>query len=525
MRISTRYAIALVAALGLFPVALDSTIVNVAVVPISRALHTDINTTQWIFIGYLLSNAAVLPLSGYLGSRFGVKRLFQFGLALFTLCSLLCGLAPSEQWLIALRVLQGVGGGLLLPLGMAIALQPFGKDERARAMAVVGIPVLLAPVVGPIIGGLLIESLNWQSIFFVNVPIGLVVLALAWRVLPADAVVPDLPRMRGNLDYPGLVLAMAGVSLLVYACKLVGQIDPHSRTAADPQGTIYGWGYWPVWVVIVVGLVLLAAFAYQELRVSRDPVLDLRLFASAEFTVANLAIWLATIVTFGVLFLIPIFLQQVRLPNLSPLHTGLALLPIGVATLAGMILGGGLYRLVGARPLVVGGASLLALGCWLFRGLTLSVSIGGLSLPLALVGLGTTLVLLPTQTLALQALSGEALNKATSLVNAMKLLWASIGSAALVTAYIQFTLDHATRLEEALPAALRAHPTSPQALAARAGLAAQAATSGMVDVFTLLLWGALALIVVALFLPGRRADAAAAGLSTPPLSRQDIASA
>src|ERR1700757_22848 len=120
MRSNNRYAIALVAALGLFPVALDSTIVNVAIAPISKALHTDINTIQWIFIGFLLSNAAVLPLSGYLGNRFGAKRLFLLGLSLFTLFSLLCGLAPTESWLVVFRVLQGIGGGLLMPLAMAI---------------------------------------------------------------------------------------------------------------------------------------------------------------------------------------------------------------------------------------------------------------------------------------------------------------------------------------------------------------------------------------------------------------------
>src|SRR5581483_2236683 len=135
---------------------------------------------QWIVIGYLLSSGAVLPLSGYLGNRFGTRRLFLLGLALFTSLSLLCGLAPTESWLVALRVLQGIGGGLLMPLAMAVALQPFAKEERARAMAIVALPTLLAPVVGPIIGGLIIDSLNWQSIFFVNVPIGFLGVALAW---------------------------------------------------------------------------------------------------------------------------------------------------------------------------------------------------------------------------------------------------------------------------------------------------------------------------------------------------------
>lgn len=525
MRISPRYAIALVAALAFFPVGLDTTIVNVAVVPISKALHTDINAVQWIVIGYLLSSAAVLPLSGYLGNRFGTRRLFLLGLALFTLFSLLCGLAPTESWLVASRVLQGIGGGLLMPLAMAVALQPFAREERARAMALVALPTLLAPVVGPIIGGLIIDSLNWQSIFFVNVPIGFLGVALAWRVLPADTSAPEATEAPTTIDVPGLLLSMAGVTLLVYAFKLVGQTDPHIRTALNPRGSIYGWGYWPVWLLGALGLALLIAFAYQALRLSRDPVLDLRLFAQRDFTVANLAIWLGTIIMFGALFLIPVFLQEVRLPTLSPLHTGLALLPMGLATLVGVVLGGGLYRVVGARPLALAGAVLLGVACWLLRDLTPTTSIADLSLPLALLGLSIMLVSLPAQTLALEALQGEALNRATSLVSATKLLWGSIGSAALVTAYIQFTASHAAHLAASLPAAVRAHPAGAQALAARAHLAARAATSGMMDVCTLLLWGTLALVVVALFLPGRRAHAAAAQRSDADLPDQEAVSA
>ena len=505
MHISPRYAIALVACAGLFPVALDSTVVNVAIVPIAKALHSSVDTIQWIYIGYLLANAAVTPLGGYLGNRFGVKRLFIGGMAFFTFCSFLCGLAPNESLLVALRVLQGIGGGLLLPLGMAIAMQPFAKEERARAMAVVAVPLLLAPVLGPIIGGLVIDGFGWQSIFFINVPIGLIVIPLAWRVLARDARVAELEDAPSSLDSPGLLLSMSGVALLVYACKRVSQTDPSTISAANPQGTIYGWGNLPIWLMIVAALALLCLFTYQALRISKDPVLDLRLFARLDFAVANLTIWISVIMMFGVMFLVPVFLQQVRQPGLSPLHTGLALLPMGLATVVGMILAGGVYKLVGARPLVLAGTALLALGCWQLKSMTPGMSIAQLSWPLALVGLSTTLIMLPTQTLALQALTGAALNKATSLVNAAKLLWGSIGSAVMVTLYIQHTTDHATRLAAALPRALLAQPGT------LARLSAQAATSGMVDVFTYLLWGAPVVLVLALFLPGGRVDSGTAG--------------
>ena len=356
----------------------------------------------------------------------GLRRLFLLGLTGFTLMSLGCGVAPTEGWLIAFRVLQGIGGGLLMPLGMAIAMQPFAKEERARAMAVIGVPLMVAPIVGPIIGGLIIDNMNWQAVFVVNVPVGVIALLLALLVIPDDSHAQRSAAAMAGLDYPGLILSMSGVALLVYAFKLVSQTNPGTRTAANSQGTIYGWSYWPVWALSAVGVLLLLIFAYQALRVSRDPVLDLRLFAQRDFAIANLTIWVGSTVMFGLLFLVPVFLQQVRRPSLSPLHTGLALLPMGVATVIGMALGGGLYRVVGARALVICGTVPLCVGCWLLRGITPSTSIADLSLPLALIGLSMTLVIVPTQTLALEALSGEALNKGTSLVNAGKLLWASM---------------------------------------------------------------------------------------------------
>ncbi|GAC1395090.1 MAG: DHA2 family efflux MFS transporter permease subunit [Chloroflexota bacterium] len=490
--------------------ALDTTIVNVAIVPISKALASDVGTAQWIFSGYLLANAAVVTLSGYLGNRFGVKRLFVVGIALFTTCSALCGLAPSEGWLIACRVLQGSGGGVLMPLGMAIALQPFAENERAKATALIGVSVLLAPVFGPIVGGLLIDNLAWQSIFFVNVPIGLLGVVLALALLPPDQVARREAHAR--FDYLGLILCTVGVVALVYGFKLVGQTDPSTRSALQPQGTIYGWGYWPVWAFAGAGLVLLVAFGLHALR-SADPVVDLRLFTRPDFGMSNLVLWVSVVVTFGVLFLIPVYLEQVRLPHLSALETGVALLPLGIATLAGVILGGGLYRKVGARPLVFAGGLLSAVSSWQLTGLTPVTATGDLWPWLFLLGLSMMLIAVPVQTLALAALSGPALNTATSLVNSAKLLVGTLGSAVLVTLFVQQTTSHGDDLRAAslrnLPAAATSHLTGAHEAAARTHLAAQAGTAGLADVFTLLIYGSVVLMVLALALPGRRGDPAA----------------
>ncbi len=505
-----KYVTALTAALGLIPIALDSTIVNVAIVPISKALHADINTIQWIFLGYLLSNAAVVSLSGYLANRFGIKRLFILGLALFTGFSFLCGIASSEGMLIGLRVLQGLGGGMLIPLGMAIALQPFAAEERARANVVVGVPLLLAPVLGPILGGVIIDNLNWQAIFFINIPFWALAIALAWFVLPPDEVAAvDGQR---HFDYLGLALSTVGVVALIYAFKLVSQTRPHSATALQPLGAIYGWGYWEVWALAGGGLALLVIFAVYSLRLRFEPVLDLRLFARYDFAISNVVVWASSIVSFGVLFLIPVYLQEVRLPNLSELDTGIALLPMGVAMMVGMVLSAGLYRKLGARIPVVLGAILFAVAFWQLAGLTPATASGDLWPWLTLVGLSFALTLMPTQTLALQALSGAVLNKATSLVNSSKLLWGSVGSAVLVTLFVEQSTSHWDQLRgqlmRSLPGgALNLH--DPRAVAVYRHVVAQAGTGGMTDVFKVLVYASVALAVLGLALPGRRAAAEA----------------
>jgi EmrB/QacA subfamily drug resistance transporter len=500
MEKKNKNAIALTAALGMFPVALDSTIVNVALVPISKALNTDFNTIQWIFIGYLLANAAVVSLSGYFANRFGSKRLFLIGLALFTLTSTLCTLAPNETWLIALRVLQGIGGGVLIPIGMAIAINPFSQEERVKATALVGVPLMLAPVLGPIIGGLMIDGLGWQSIFYVNLPVGLLALVLAWLVLPKD----EIEKVsRRNFDYLGLVLTTGGIIAVIYAFKLVSQINPDSKTALNPKGDIYNWSYWLVWVLIGIGGALLLASAVNALWFSKDPVLDFRLFKHYDSIVSNLVIWLAATVSFGVMSLIPQFLQQVRLPNLSALDAGLALLPMGLGSIAGMIVGGGLYHKIGARIPVVIGAGLFTLGFWQLSNLTPTTSAGDIWIWLFLLGLSVTMTMVPAQTLAIGGLKDEALNKASSLLNSSKLLMASVGSTILVTLMIQFTTDHANTLRDELMRKAAATGVAPDQ-SARTMLAAQAGTSGMNDLYTILIYMAVTLIVLALALPSRK---------------------
>jgi EmrB/QacA subfamily drug resistance transporter len=507
---SSKYAIALTAALGLFMAVLDNTIVNVSLTPMASSLKTDLRSIQWVVTAYFLAQAAIIPVAGYFSIRFGIKRLFIICLGLFTIGSFLCGISQDQTMLIAFRVLQGLGGGALFPLGQAIALQAFPPEERAASSAVIGIPVLLAPAFGPTIGGLITDSLGWEYIFFINVPVGAIAIFLAIRVFPADKVMAAKNR---SFDYIGLVLSILGVLLVVYAFTVVSDSDPSTITPLNQRGTIHGWGYWEVWLLLGVGLALLAAFAFYETRISKDPVLDLRLFARYEYTIASLVTWVVSVVVFGSIFLLPVFLEQVRVPNLNALGAGLAMMPQGLAAGVAVAMSGRLYNKLGPRWLVVIGAVLLIFSSWQLSNLQTDTD-GLWLLPWLIVrGLGFGLTAIPAQTLALQAITGPDLPKASSLFNVTRQIFSSIGIAVLTTLFVQQTASHATELQAAAAASGAAAPNlaTPAGRAAFAQLQAKAGTSGMNDVFVIVALGTIIVVLLALALPNkpRRAKVAA----------------
>lgn len=536
MRKSNRYLIALVVALGLIPVVLDTTIVTVALNPIRDELHTDVNAVQWIVTAFFLANAAVVAIGGYLGNRFGRTRIFVLGLAVFTIGSLLCGISPSIGWLIVFRVLQGIGGGLLLPIGPALAFDAFPREARAKASAVVAVPILLAPVFGPIVGGYLTDTFNWHSIFFVNLPVCALAIAAALLVLPREQAEPGQARGAG-FDYIGLTLSTLSVVAIVYAFKLVTQTDPSTVTAANPAGTLYGWGYWLVWVLLGAGAVLLGVFAFYALRISRDPALDLRQLGRRDFLTGSLITWATSLIMFGLLVLLPLYLEAVRVPHLSALDTGLALVPLGLGTLAGTIASALAYRALGPRLVVIIGSALSALSAWQLaqtihptadaaqllaaaRTQTAVPSVAGpeaLGWLLFLVGLSLTFVAIAMQTLVLEALKGEALAKASSLYLSTKLIFSSIGVAILTTILTDRASSRATTLINqlhALSGGAGGAPNDPRAAAALHTIAAQlpvqAGTWAIQNIFWLICFGSLGLMLLALTLPGRHREIRAA---------------
>ncbi len=250
MKIPYKYAVALTAALGLFMAVLDNTIVNVALIPMANAFKTDLNSVQWVITGYFLAQAAVIPAAGYLSSRLGIKQVFIACLALFTLGSLFCGLSdliqdssghPYIGLLIFFRVIQGIGGGALFPLATAIAFGAFPPNERASSSAIVALPVLMAPSFGPTIGGLLIDWIGWQWIFFINVPVGILAIYLIMRIYRPESD-KRAPGKVGNFDFVGLSLSMVGIVSLVYGFNVVSQRDSSFQVS---PGCVMAWGSSP----------------------------------------------------------------------------------------------------------------------------------------------------------------------------------------------------------------------------------------------------------------------------------------
>ncbi len=536
MKIPYKYAVALTAALGLFMAVLDNTIVNVALIPMANAFHTDINAVQWVITAYFLAQAAVIPAAGYLSTRLGVKRVFIACLALFTLGSLLCGLSdivrdsndnPYIGLLIFFRVVQGIGGGALFPLATAIAFSAFPPAERASSSAVVGLPVLMAPSFGPTMGGLLIDSIGWQWIFFINVPVGIIAIFLMVRIYKTENEQKN-PNRAGSFDFVGLTLSMLGIVALVYGFNQVSQRDPGTMTAANPLGTIYGWGYWEVWAWIGAGVVLLAAFLVYELR-SKDPVVDLRLFKERDFTTASIMTWAMRAFVFGSFFLLPVFLQNIRNPHLSATVAGLASMPMGLASGVAVVLTGRkLYAKMGPRYLVLTGVVFMAASNFLLLGIDNNTDGWSLIPAMVLRGIGFGMSGIPLQTVALEKLKGYELPRASSLYNASAQIFSSIGIAVLTTFFVQQTTAHqpsqaaiqataqATARQMA-PAFLASHPGLSQAAlqnspefqqqvqaAVQGQVVSQAGIPALTDVFMLVTVAMLALIFLSFILPDKR---------------------
>jgi len=421
--------------IGGFMVMLDSTAMNVAVPSLVTGLHSTLATVQWVITGYALAQAAVIPLAGWLSDRYGAKRVFLCAVALFTLGSALCATAQSDRTLVAFRVLQGLGGGVVLPIALAYTYRLSPPEKVGVVMGLMGIPILFAPALGPVLAGWLVQYATWRWIFLLNLPVGLVGLLASLRSLPRI----ERQSVPG-LDLPGMILGPLAFAALSYG---VSQGSARWTSASTLGG-------------LSVGGVALVAFVAVELR-ARTPLLELRVFRSRAFSLAIVVQWLAQFALFGGFFLVPLFLQQGR--GYGAFATGLILLPQAIAAAVFMPLGGRLFDRIGARPLVVVGLGLVAAATVLLAGVSATTQGTDLIAPLAMRGAGMGLMFMTLNTHLINAAPRRLVGRVTALTNALQQVVTSLAIASLatiVTAQARAHL-HAAR---AVFAARHARPTA-----------------------------------------------------------------
>src|SRR5208283_2784507 len=367
------WKIAGVVILGMIMSILDTTIVKVALRTLGHDLHSSIAQIQWVVTGYLLSLAAVIPITGWAARRFGAKRVYMTSLVLFTLGSALCAFATTTTELVLFRVLQGAGGGMIMPVAQLIMAQVAGPRRMGRVMGIVSMPAMLGPILGPVLGGTILQSLHWSWIFLVNVPIGIVAFIAGWRTIPHTE-----SGRAGRLDVIGLVLLSTASTAVVYGLSQLG-----SNSSLIAPGVV---------VPILAGLVLTGAFCWHALRVER-PLLDVRLYANRVFAAASFTTFGLGAALFGAMILVPLYYQEVRGESL--ITTGLLVGPQGLGMLFAMPVAGRLTDRFGGGRVALFGVSVLCLGTIPLGFVDPTSSIAGISAVLLLRGVGIGFSFMP----------------------------------------------------------------------------------------------------------------------------------
>ncbi|WP_276356145.1 DHA2 family efflux MFS transporter permease subunit [Cohnella caldifontis] len=394
---------------GCFMVILDTTAMNVALSQLVVDFGTQMTTLEWTVTGYMLATAAVIPLAGWLSDRFGAKNVFITSVILFTIGSALCATPNSAEWLIAFRVIQGLGGGFVMPIAMAYVYRLSPPNKFGMVMGLLGVPILLAPAIGPIVSGWLVEYHSWRWIFLINIPVGLfsVIFGL-WKL-------PKISRQKvAGFDLPGMILGPLAFAALSFG------VSEGAKSWSSAE-TLTG---------IIAGGVFLLAFIFVELR-AKIPLLELRVFRSVDFSFAIVVQWIVQFSMFGAIFLMPQFLQQAR--GFGALDTGLTLFPQALASAAIMPLGGFLFDRIGVRWLVVIGLSLVSGALYQYTFVDMSTEGRDLLLPLIMAGCGMGLMMMPLNSHLISKAPRELVSRVTSLTSALQQVISSLAVATVVT--------------------------------------------------------------------------------------------
>jgi EmrB/QacA subfamily drug resistance transporter len=480
--------IAGVVVLGAIMSILDITVVNVALPTFQTVFGSaghplPYSTVAWTVTGYTLALATVIPVTGWAADRFGTKRLYMAAVALFTAGSALCSMASSINMLIGFRVLQGLGGGMLMPLGMMIITRAAGPKRMGRLMAILGVPMLLGPIGGPILGGWLIDTASWHWIFLINVPIGVVALVYALLALPKDS-----PRPSESFDFLGMLMMSPGLALFLYGVSSI----PVEGKVGTPKVLIPG----------LIGLALLVTFVLYSFK-PKHPLLDLRLFRNRNLTISLLTMFLFAVAFFGGLLLVPTYFQEIR--GESVLKAGLLVAPQGIGAMLTMPIAGTLSDKFPIGRIVPFGLVFIAVGMAGLTQISSTTSFPVLLGFLFIMGLGMGSTMMPIMTSALKNLRPAEVARGSTLLNINQQIASSVGVAVM-----------SVILTNGLKAAKLAYPAiaawhNPQIAGQIGGKAGvKEGLSQGASAFAHTYWVAFALVgvtvVAALFLPRKREE-------------------
>jgi len=410
-QINQKVAVGVVFVAAMFMNIMDVTIVNVALPTIGRQFHVRPDSVDTVAIGYLVSLAVFIPASGWLGDRFGGRRVLLTSIVIFTTASALCGAADSLGQLVFFRVLQGVGGGLMVPVGMAMLYRTFPPAERVRASSILVVPTAFAPAIGPVLGGLFVTDLSWRWVFYVNVPVGIAALVFGLVFL-----VRQHEERPGRFDLLGFVLAAAGLGLVMYGVS---------------EGPFYGWGKPTIVATITAGAVLLVAMVIVERRM-HDPLIDVRLFSDRLFRSSNAVLGLGSTAFIGTLFLVALFFQDGL--GLSALQSGLNTFPEAIGVMAGaQVVTRFLYPVLGPRRVMLGGLLLLAAALSLLALVGAGTDLWWVRVDMFVCGYAMAHVFVPSQAAGFATISAADTARASTLFNALRQLGSAVGVALLST--------------------------------------------------------------------------------------------
>jgi EmrB/QacA subfamily drug resistance transporter len=408
-------------------------ILDITVVAVAQRTFQDIfGKTQaqvaWTATGYTLALAMVIPLTGWAADRFGTKRLYILAIVLFTAGSALCSTASSLEMLVFFRVLQGLGGGMLMPLGMTIMTRAAGPERLGRVMAILGVPMLLGPIFGPILGGWLIDIASWHWIFLINVPIGLVATVYAWRVLDRDEVHPS-----ESFDFVGMLLLSPGLALFLYGVSSI-------PAAKQDHGTMFTS---QVVIPSIIGIALIVAFVPWALRKHNiHPLVQLRLFTNRYMTVAVVTMTLFAMAFFGASLLFTLYFQQVR--GESPLSSGWLVAPQGFGAMLTMPIAGFLADKIGPGKVVLTGLVLDTVGMAMLIPVDDKTSYGYIITSFVVMGLGMGSTMMPVFTAALASLKEHDIARGSTLMNITQQIAISMGTALFSVLLTNAYNDHPT---------------------------------------------------------------------------------